>query len=76
MERGRETKILHLGTPHNHEVFVTIWGLTYMCNARTIKLKVWCLCAFISVVMAVLSLFRHHHGLYALRKADFELITH
>jgi len=41
-----------------------------------IKMSVWCLCAFISVVMAVLSLFRHHHGLYALRTAVFELITH
>ncbi len=41
-----------------------------------IKMSVWCLCAFISVVMAVLSSFRHHHGLYALRTADFELITH
>jgi len=28
-----------------------------------IKMSVWCLCAFISVVMAVLSLFQHHHGL-------------
>ena len=41
-----------------------------------IEMSVWCLCAFISVAMAVLSLFRHHHGLYALRTADFELITH
>jgi hypothetical protein len=41
-----------------------------------IEMSVWCLCAFISVVMAVLSLFRQHHGLYALRTADFELITH
>ena len=41
-----------------------------------IEMSVWCLCAFISVVMAVLSSFRHHHGLYALRTADFELITH
>ena len=28
MERGRETKNSHLGTPHNHKVFVTIRGLT------------------------------------------------
>ena len=34
------------------------------------------MCAFISVVMAVLSSFRPHHGLYALRTADFELVTH
>jgi len=40
-----------------------------------IEMSVWCLCAFISVVMAVLSSFRHHHGLYALRTADFELIN-
>jgi hypothetical protein len=31
-----------------------------------IKMSVWWLCAFISVVMTVLFLFRHHHGLYAL----------
>jgi len=41
-----------------------------------IEVSVLFLCAFISVVMAVLSSFRHHHGLYALRTADFELITH
>jgi len=41
-----------------------------------IKMSGWCLCAFISVVMAALSLFWHHHGLYALRTADFELIAH
>ena len=41
-----------------------------------IEMSVWCLCAFISVVMAVLSLFWHHHSLYALRTAVFELITH
>ncbi len=41
-----------------------------------IEMSMWCVCAFISVVTAVLSLVRHHHGLYALRKADFELITH
>jgi hypothetical protein len=29
MERGRETKNSHLGTPHNHKVFVTIWGSPY-----------------------------------------------
>ncbi len=28
---GRQKK-LHLGTPHNHKVFVTIWGLTYTCT--------------------------------------------
>ena len=39
-------------------------------------MSVWCVCAFISVETAVLSSFRHHHGLYALRTADFELITH
>ena len=27
MERGSETKKLHLGTPRYHKVFVTIWGL-------------------------------------------------
>ncbi len=27
---GGRRKISHLGTPHNHKVFVTIWGLTYM----------------------------------------------
>jgi hypothetical protein len=26
---GRQKK-LHFGTPRNHKVFVTIWGLTYM----------------------------------------------
>ena len=41
-----------------------------------IEMSIWCLCAFIIVVMAVLSSFRHHHGLYALQTADFELITH
>jgi len=41
-----------------------------------IEMNVWCVCAFISVVTVVLSSFWHHHGLYALRKADFELITH
>ena len=41
-----------------------------------IKMSVWRLCAFISVITAVLSSFWHHHGLYALRTADFELITH
>ena len=41
-----------------------------------VKMSVCCLCAFISVVMTALSLFWHHHGLYALRTADFELITH
>ncbi len=41
-----------------------------------IEMSVWFLCAFISVVMAELSSFRHHHGLYALRTAVFELITH
>ncbi len=41
-----------------------------------IEMSVWCLCAFISAVTAVLSSFRHHHGLYAIRTADFELITH
>ena len=30
MERGRETKKSHLGTPRNHKVFVTIRGLAYM----------------------------------------------
>jgi len=40
------------------------------------EMSVWCLCAFISVVMAVLSLLWHHHGLNALRTAVFELITH
>ena len=28
MEMGREQKKMHLGTPHFHKVFVTIWGLT------------------------------------------------
>ena len=41
-----------------------------------IKMSVWCLCAFISVAMTVLSSCWHHHGLYALRTAVFELITH
>ena len=40
-----------------------------------IVMSVWCLYAFISAVMAVLSLFWHHHGQYALRTTDFELIT-
>ena len=31
-----------------------------------IEMSAWCMCAFISVVMAVLFFFRHHHGLYAL----------
>lgn len=41
-----------------------------------IEMSVWCLCAFISVVMAVLSSFRHHHGLYALRTAGLEFTNH
>jgi hypothetical protein len=41
-----------------------------------IEMSVWCLCASISAVTEVLSSLRHHHGLYAIRTADFELITH
>jgi len=41
-----------------------------------IEMSVWCLCVFISVVLEALSLFQHHHGLYAIRTADFELITY
>ena len=41
-----------------------------------IEMSVWCLYAFISDVMAVLSSIRYHHGLYTLRTADFDLITH
>jgi hypothetical protein len=40
-----------------------------------IGMSVWCLSAFISVITAVLPLFWHHHGLYALRTADVEVIT-
>jgi hypothetical protein len=42
-----------------------------------IKTSTWCLYAFISVITAVFSLFCHHHdGQYALRTADFEIISH
>jgi hypothetical protein len=39
MERGRETKKLHLGTPRNHKVFVPIWGLTYIPKSTGISLE-------------------------------------
>ena len=34
---GGRRKILHLGTPRNHKVFVPIWGLTYL--GHPLKLK-------------------------------------
>ena len=35
MERGKEKQKMHLGTPRNNKVFVTIRGLTYIFRFRS-----------------------------------------
>ena len=36
---GGRLKFSHLGTPRNHEVFVTIWGLTYMLISNKVVIR-------------------------------------
>ena len=81
-ERMTTTMLISNGPPDNDEkgankgVYRASAAIFLAIKPKAlIVMSVWCLYAFISAVMAVLSLFWHHHGHYALRTADFELIS-